>query len=165
VNECVSALADAGLPCEIVAGGGTGTYHLTGASPVMTELHAGTYALMDTSHEALIPGVFVPALHVMATVVSVHGTEVVLDSGRKAVTADQGMPAAADPAVTTRFIAEEHLGISAPPGLLRPGDRVPVIAGYAPTTVNLHGVVYVSSGGTVVDVWPVRARHGTADAM
>ena len=23
----------------------------------------------------------------------------------------------------------------------------------------------ISSGGTVVDVWPVRARHGTADAM
>ena len=165
VAECVTALASVGLPCEIVAGGGTGTYHLTGASPVMTELHAGSYALMDTSHEALIPGVFVPALHVMATVVSVHGTEAVVDSGRKAVSADQGMPTAADPAITTRFIAEEHLGISAPPGLLRIGDRVPVIAGYAPTTVNLHGVVYVSSGGTVVDVWPVRARHGTADAM
>jgi D-serine deaminase-like pyridoxal phosphate-dependent protein len=165
VAACVDALAGAGLRCEIVAGGGTGTYHLTGASPVMTELHAGTYALMDTSHEALIPGAFRPALHVMATVVSVHGTEAVLDSGRKAVSADLAMPAPADPAITTRFIAEEHLGVSAPAGMLRVGDRVPVIAGYAPTTVNLHGVVYVSSAGGVIDIWPVRARHGTADAM
>ena len=163
--ECVGALSAAGLPAEIVAGGGTGTFLLTGANPLMTELHAGTYALMDTSHEALIPGVFVPALHVWATVVSVHGTEVVLDSGRKAVSADQGMPAVDDPQIETRFIAEEHLGISAPAGRLRVGDHVPVIAGYAPTTINLHGVMYVSSGDTIVDVWPVRARHGTADAM
>ena len=165
VAECVDALARAGLACDIVAGGGTGTFHLTGASPVMTELHAGTYALMDTSHEALIPGVFQTAMYVLATVISVHGTEAVLDSGRKAVSADMAMPAPADPSVTTRFIAEEHLGISAPAGALRVGDRIPVIAGYAPTTVNLHGVVYVSSGGTIVDVWPVRARHGTADVM
>jgi D-serine deaminase-like pyridoxal phosphate-dependent protein len=163
VTACVDALAGAGLRCEIVAGGGTGTYHLTGASPVMTELHAGTYALMDTSHEELIPGVFRPALHVMATVISVHGTEAVLDSGRKAISADHAMPAAADPAITTRFIAEEHLGIAAPAGMLSVGQRVPVIAGYAPTTVNLHGVAYVTSAGSVIDVWPVRARHGTAD--
>jgi D-serine deaminase-like pyridoxal phosphate-dependent protein len=75
------------------------------------------------------------------------------------------MPAPADPAITTRFIAEEHLGVSAPAGMLSVGDRVPVIAGYAPTTVNLHGVAYVSSAGGVIDIWPVRARHGTADAM
>jgi D-serine deaminase-like pyridoxal phosphate-dependent protein len=165
VAACVDALAGVGLGCDIVAGGGTGTYHLTGASPVMTELHAGTYVLMDTSHEALIPGVFQPAMHVLATVISVHGSEAVLDSGRKAVSADMAMPAPADPSLTTRFIAEEHLGIRAPAGVLRIGDRAPVIAGYAPTTVNLHGVVYASSGGTIVDVWPVRARHGTADVM
>lgn len=165
VTGCVAALAAAGLPCQIVAGGGTGTFNLTGAHASYTELHAGSYVLMDTSHEALIPGMFEPAMHVMATVVSVHRTEAVLDSGRKAVSADQGMPAAADSAITTRFIAEEHLGVSAPAGRLSIGDRVPVIAGYAPTTVNLHGVVYVTSGGIVKDAWPVRARHGTADAM
>jgi D-serine deaminase-like pyridoxal phosphate-dependent protein len=76
------------------------------------------------------------------------------------------MPAVAGGEITTRFIAEEHLGIRAPAaGMLHVGDRVQVIAGYAPTTVNLHGVIYVSSAGTVVDAWPVRARHGTADAM
>ncbi len=165
VTACVDALASAGLRCDIVAGGGTGTFNLTGASPVMTELHAGSYALMDTSHQELIPGFFEPALHVMATVISVHGAEAVLDAGRKAVSSEGAMPAPADASLTTRFIAEEHLGISAPAGTLTIGDRVPVIPGYAPTTVNLHGVAYVSSGGTVVDVWPVRARHGTADAM
>jgi D-serine deaminase-like pyridoxal phosphate-dependent protein len=166
VASCADALAGAGLPCEIVAGGGTGTFDLTGASPVMTELHAGSYVVMDTSHAALIPGVFEPAMHVLATVISTRGTEAVLDCGRKAVSPDMAMPAVAGGEVTTRFIAEEHLGIRAPAaGMLHVGDRVQVIAGYAPTTVNLHGVIYVSSAGTVVDAWPVRARHGTADAM
>lgn len=165
IGECVDALADAGLACEIVAGGGTGTFHLTGASPVMTELHAGTYVVMDTVHEALIPSVFESALHVIGTVISVRGTEAVLDCGRKAVSADMGMPVAAEPAIAIRFIAEEHLGIGAPTRRLSVGDRVPIIPGYAPTTVNLYGVVYVSSGETIVDVWPIRARHGTADAM
>jgi D-serine deaminase-like pyridoxal phosphate-dependent protein len=38
------------------------------------------------------------------------------------------------------------------------GDRLEVISGYGPTTVNLHDVYYVVEHDVVVDVWPVRAR-------
>ncbi len=166
VTATVDALADAGLPCQIVAGGGTGTFDVTGAHPSMTELHAGSYTLMDTAHMALVPGTFQVAMHVHATVISRYREQAVLDSGRKAVSSDTTPPAVDADGVVTRFVAEEHLGIGLPAdSALKVGDRVRVIAGYAPTTVNLHGVMYVASGGNVIDVWPVRARHGTADAM
>jgi D-serine deaminase-like pyridoxal phosphate-dependent protein len=168
VTTTIGALADAGLPCQIVAGGGTGTFDVTGANPVMTELHAGSYAVMDTSHQALAPGSFQVAMHVYATVISRYGVDAVVDSGRKAVSPDAAMPAVDvdGDTIVTRFIAEEHLGLRLPvDSPLRIGDRVRVIAGYAPTTVNLHGVMYVASAGTVTDVWPIRARHGTADAI
>lgn len=164
VQTTVDALAAEGLPCEIVAGGGTGTFPLTGAEPVMTELHAGSYVVMDASHELLIPGRFATAMHVLGTVISRHGTEAVLDTGRKAVSPDAAMPKVALDGVETRFIAEEHLGISVPPDLpLRIGDKVKVIGGYAPTTVNLHGRFLVVKDDTVIDVWQIRARHSTPE--
>jgi D-serine deaminase-like pyridoxal phosphate-dependent protein len=132
----------------------------------MTELHAGSYVVMDTNHGDLIPGSFDVAMHVHATVTSRRGGNAVLDSGRKAVSSDAAMPAVAGGQIATRFVAEEHMGIRLPgDSTLRRGDRVLVVAGYAPTTVNLYGVLFVSSGGMVVDAWPIRARHGTADAM
>jgi D-serine deaminase-like pyridoxal phosphate-dependent protein len=166
VTAHVEALSRAGFPCAIVAGGGTGTYHLTGAHPTMTELHAGSYVVMDTNHTDLIPGSFEVAMHVHATVINRRGDNAVLDSGRKAVSSDMALPAVAGGQIATRFVAEEHLGIRLPAGAaLGRGDRVLVVAGYAPTTVNLYGVMFVSSRGIVVDAWPIRARHGTADTM
>ncbi len=164
VQATVDALAAHGLRCEIVAGGGTGTFPLTGTEPVMTELHAGSYVVMDVSHELLIPGRFATAMHVLGTMISRHGTAAVLDTGRKAVSPDAAMPSVALEGVGTRFIAEEHLGITLPPGSpLRVGDKVKVIGGYAPTTVNLHGRFFVIQDDKVVDVWRVQARHGTPE--
>ena len=38
------------------------------------------------------------------------------------------------------------------------GDRVEVVPGYCPTTINLHEVYHVVENGVVVDLWPVLAR-------
>ena len=38
------------------------------------------------------------------------------------------------------------------------GDRVRLISGYAPTTVNLHDVLFAVRGGEVAGVWPVFPR-------
>src|SRR5689334_21374588 len=83
VTAHVEALSKAVLRPAIVAGGGTGTYHLTGAHPTMTELHAGSYVVMDVNHGDLIPGSFEVAMHVHATVIDRRGDNAVLDSGRK----------------------------------------------------------------------------------
>ena len=38
------------------------------------------------------------------------------------------------------------------------GDRARLVCGYAPTTVNLHDVLFAVHGDRVVDVWPVFPR-------
>ena len=43
-------LRDSGLPCEIVSAGGTGTYDISGRIEGITEIQAGSYALMDTDY-------------------------------------------------------------------------------------------------------------------
>lgn len=38
------------------------------------------------------------------------------------------------------------------------GDKLEVVSGYGPTTVNLHDVYYVVENDVVVDVWPIYTR-------
>ena len=51
----VDALHDDGHEIEIVSAGGTNTYDMTGGHPCVTELQAGTYAVMDTPTPAWRP--------------------------------------------------------------------------------------------------------------
>jgi D-serine deaminase-like pyridoxal phosphate-dependent protein len=76
----VDALRADGREIEIVSAGGTNTYDMTGADPRVTELQAGTYAVMDAGYARLAPA-FHPALTVLATVVSRKGSTAVLDCG------------------------------------------------------------------------------------
>ena len=156
--EAVDYLARAGFESKVISGGGTGTYNITGAHPRLTELQAGSYVVMDAFHAQLVPG-FPVALTVLATVISRQGIRVVLDSGRKTVGSELGLPRLKDVPAATASIAEEHLLVDVDPGNpLRVGDRVEVISGYGPTTVNLHDVYYVVEKDVVTDVWPVRTR-------
>jgi D-serine deaminase-like pyridoxal phosphate-dependent protein len=154
------ALAAEGLASAVVSAGGTGTYFITGACAGITEVQAGSYALMDAFHEALVPGGFRIGMTVLATVVSRRGSTIVLDCGRKSVGIDFVSPPLRDhPGVAARYYAEEHAlfdfdGI--PP--LDIGETAEIVAGYGPTTVNLHDAFHVVRGGEVVDVWPVTPR-------
>ena len=38
------------------------------------------------------------------------------------------------------------------------GDKMRLVCGYAPSTVNLHDVIFAVEGDQVVDVWPVFPR-------
>ena len=57
---------------------------MTGATTGVTEIQAGSYALMDTSHGAIVSD-FEPALTVLSTVMSRHEQTIVLDAGRKTI--------------------------------------------------------------------------------
>lgn len=156
--EAVDAVRAAGIECPVVSAGSTNTYDITGMNRRITELQAGSYVFMDAYHGLLAPQ-FPPALTVLGTVVSRHGTSVVLDCGRKTVGGEPGVPRVDLEGWRTRGLSEEHLLLESPPeSPVRVGDRLRVIAGYAPTTVNLHDVYYVIEGGVVADVWPVLAR-------
>jgi len=154
-------LAGAGFPMAVVSAGGTGTYDLTGMNPRVTEIQAGSYALMDATRLALISE-FAPALTVLTTVISRQGNRLVLDGGKKTVGVDFTLPPIAgltpEQAVPRRA-AEEHLLYDVTQECsLAAGDRVEVVPGYCPTTINLHEAYHVVEDGVVVDLWPVLAR-------
>jgi len=158
--DAVDHLAECGYPSTDVSAGGTGTYFITGANPRITEVQAGSYVLMDCFHGNLVPGGFEIAMTVLATVISRQGNTVVLDAGRKAVGIDfVTPPLLAYPDGEVRYYAEEHclVDFSGPPPLDL-GDRAELVAGYGPTTVNLHDVFHVLEDDVVVDVWPVFPR-------
>jgi D-serine deaminase-like pyridoxal phosphate-dependent protein len=168
--EVVDAFERRGLPTEIVAAGGLGTWDITGANPRITEIHAGSYIFMDAFHRNLVPG-FEVALTVLAGVISRNGSLAVLDCGRKAIGIDRTLPELVSGEAVVRFehgehfIHEEHTAIVLNPGAsLDVGDRVELMSGYAPTTVNLYDIYYVVDEERVIDVWPIRARYGSASA-
>jgi D-serine deaminase-like pyridoxal phosphate-dependent protein len=152
------AIGDAGHQVEIVSGGGTNTYDMTGVHAAVTELQAGTYAVMDTGYAALAPR-FEPVLSVQARVLSRQGGTAVLDCGTKAIAVDVTPPSLPPSVGTVREVHEEHLILDTAPGAaLRPGEPVRIAVGYAGGTVNLHDAYYVVDGDELAGVWPIVAR-------
>ena len=158
--ETARLLREAGLPCPIVSAGGTGTFDISGRVPGVTEIQAGSYALMDTDYgDVCVP--FLPAFYVLGTVVSRPGLDrIVLDCGHKSATKDHGHPSVDGiaGAVVTAF-NDEHAVVSVPAECtIAIGDRVRLRPSHTDPTVNLHDVFYVAEGDRVVDVWPITAR-------
>jgi D-serine deaminase-like pyridoxal phosphate-dependent protein len=154
----VAAIEADGIDVPTVSAGGTSTFDTTGADPRVTELQPGAYALMDLSRRRLLTD-FEIALTVAATVVSRHGDRVVLDCGLKAVNSKQRLPQLATHSGEVVFVDEEHLRFDATPPAPRRGDRVEVIPGYGPLTINLYDRFHVVSAGEIVAEWPVVARR------
>lgn len=154
----VESLERAGFAIEIVSAGGTNTYDMTGVQPRVTELQAGTYALMDAAFASLCP-VFKPALTLLGTVVSRHETTAVLDCGTKVVAVDLARPVPLDLSIKVREVHEEHTLLDvAREHPLHFGDRVELTVGYCGGTVNLHDVYHIVERDRVVDIWPILAR-------
>jgi D-serine deaminase-like pyridoxal phosphate-dependent protein len=150
----------AGLACDIVSAGGTGTYDISGRVDGITEIQAGSYALMDTDYGAVgVP--FEPAFWVIGTVVSRPTRDrCVADCGHKSMTKDHSLPAVRGiEGATVTSLNDEHATIALPPdSAVHIGDRVQLLPSHVDPTINLHDVFYVVDGDTVVDVWPIAAR-------
>ncbi|MDH7500467.1 MAG: alanine racemase, partial [candidate division NC10 bacterium] len=161
--ESKERMERAGLPVEIVSGGGTGTYAITGQIPGITEVQAGSYLFMDTRYRGIegLEG-FGCALTVLATVISrPHPQRAIIDAGMKAMTHEFGMPAPKDlPGAKLISLAEEH-GIISLDGAdpdWKVGDKVELIVSHACTTVNLHDRYLVMRNGSLEATWPIAAR-------
>jgi len=146
-----------GLPVQVLSGGGTGTYDMSGVMDGVDEVQAGSYALMDHYYAKRRPE-FAIALNVIATVISSNGSDhAVLDVGVKGVGAEFGVPVLADrpDVVIPRFESEEHASVKVGGPPLKVGDRVRLVPSHACTTCNLHRRIFVVRGGMVEDVWAI----------
>jgi len=141
---------------DVISGGGTGTYT---TNKWVTELQAGSFALMDTDYGKL-DAPFRQALFVLGTVISVNPRGwAVLDVGLKAIAMDHGNPTVEGG--TLWFVSDEHTTYAPADGrpLPKVGDRVRVIPAHIDPTIAKHECMYLVDGDDVLETWPVDLRH------
>jgi len=151
-------IEQSGIKVNIVTGGGTGTYTITGDCAGVDEVQAGSYACMDWSYSDIRPE-FRQAQSILATVISRPSSEfVIIDVGTKGVGAEFGPPRVKDlpGASVTKFGSEEHAGVSlSPDSKISIGDKIQIIPSHGCTTCNLYREYIVYRDGMVTDVWPI----------
>tara|TARA_R110002094_G_scaffold171498_1_gene153444 strand:+ start:3124 stop:4287 length:1164 start_codon:yes stop_codon:yes gene_type:complete len=168
VKDAVSALKQDGLECDIVGGGGTGSYHFESASGVFNELQCGSYAFMDADYGRILDengtrideGEWENALFILTTVMS-HAKvdKAIVDAGLKAQSVDSGLPTIfGRDDVEYVKCSDEHGVVSDPDGALKVNDKLRLVPGHCDPTCNVHDWYVGVRGGKVETVWPVSAR-------
>lgn len=159
LREMRDALLRAGHAIEVVSAAGTSTVPEAIADPVITELQAGVYALMEP--ELLVMGLpFRCAASIRGTVISRHSDHMVVDVGRRVVGVEYGPPVPRGFEAERVAVSDEHATVAlreVPPL----GSQVDFIPGQIRTTFNLHDHVWITRQDRVVDYWAVAARSSS----
>ena len=168
VADAVAALADQGLACDIVGGGGTGSYYFEGKSGVYNELQCGSYAFMDADYGRILDkngaridhGEWDNALFILTAVMSHAKPDMAIcDAGLKAQSVDSGLPVIfGRDNVSYVKCSDEHGVISDPDGVLKVGDKLRLVPGHCDPTCNVHDWYVGVRNGKVEALWPVTAR-------
>jgi len=168
VRDAVEALATVGLTCEIVGGGGTGSYYFEGGSGVFNELQCGSYAFMDADYgrirnqdgQRIDQGEWENALFILTSVMSHAKPDLaVVDAGLKAQSVDSGLPVVFGRSdVTYTKCSDEHGVISDPDGALAINEKLRLVPGHCDPTCNVHDWYVGVRNGVVETLWPVSAR-------
>lgn len=143
---------------DVVSAGGTGTYHLHDR---VTEVQAGSYALMDTYY-ARLGHPFEQAVHVYGTVISATAKFAVADVGLKAMAMDHGNPMLETldgNGADVWFLSDEHVTFVPHAGVASVGDRVRLPPAHIDPTMALHATAWVARGHEVIDRWPIDLRN------
>ena len=167
-RDAVEALKEEGLTCDVVGGGGTGTFYFEGASGVYNELQAGSYAFMDHDYgldldkdgRRIDQGEWENALFILTMVMSHKKPDVAIcDAGLKVQSMDSGLPVVyGRKDLTYLGAADEHGLIVDPDGALEVGDKLRLVPGHCDPTCNMHDSYVGVRNGKVEVVWPVSAR-------
>lgn len=165
--ETVALLQREGFNCDIVSGGGTGTYDMYEGLTI-NELQAGSYLFMDSDYLQIGSRSgdkeyrdFACALQVLATVISVPTqNRAIIDAGMKALSIDSGMPLVKDHlAVLYRSGGDEHGILDLPSGSpWKIGEKLLMIPSHCDTTLNQFDWLYGIRNGRVESVWNLSAR-------
>lgn len=159
----VAALAQAGVACEVVTGGGSGSVEFDLGSGVYTELQPGSYVFMDGDYgrneyaDALR---FEHSLFLASTVMSLgDGEQVVLDAGLKSLAVDSGLPTVWGAELDYIAANDEH-GLVRTRGGARPalGEQLLLVPGHCDPTLNLHDELIAIRDGVVEAIWLIAAR-------
>lgn len=155
--EARAALLAAGFPVDVVSAAGTSTLIEALANPLITEIQAGVYALMEPELlDSSLP--FRCAVAIRGTVISRHPGRIVLDIGRRVVGLEYGPPVPIGFVASRIAMGDEHATIEMADPLPALGSEVDLAPGQIRTTFNLHDNVWVSRGGRLIDSWPITAR-------
>ena len=168
VADAIEALESVGLECDIVGGGGTGSYYFEGESGVYNELQCGSYAFMDADYGRILDrdgkridqGEWQNALFLLTSVMShAKADRAICDAGLKAQSVDSGLPVIFG-RTDVEYIkcTDEHGLIADPDGVLKVGDKLKLVPGHCDPTCNVHDWYVGVRNGKVEALWPITAR-------
>ena len=168
VADAVQGLKSNGLECDIVGGGGTGSYYFESQSNVYNELQCGSYAFMDADYGRILDengkriddGEWENALFILTTVMShSKADKAIVDAGLKAQSVDSGLPFVYGRTdVEYLKCSDEHGVVADPNGALKVNDKLKLVPGHCDPTCNVHDWYVGVRNGKVETVWPVSAR-------
>ncbi|MEM6887947.1 MAG: 3-hydroxy-D-aspartate aldolase BhcC [Pseudomonadota bacterium] len=168
VRETMALLSAEGIACDIVGGGGTGSYYFESNSGVFNELQCGSYAFMDADYGRILDengnrideGEWENALFILTSVMShAKPDKAIVDAGLKAQSVDSGLPTIFGRTdVTYVKCSDEHGVVADPDGVLAVNDKLKLVPGHCDPTCNVHDWYVGVRNGKVETLWPVSAR-------
>ncbi|WP_170504592.1 3-hydroxy-D-aspartate aldolase BhcC [Ruegeria arenilitoris] len=168
VKDAVDGLTAEGLECDIVGGGGTGSYYFESTSGVYNELQCGSYAFMDADYGRILDqdgnridrGEWENAFFILTSVMShAKADKAIVDAGLKAQSVDSGLPVIFG-RTDVEYIkcSDEHGVVADPDGALKVNDKLRLVPGHCDPTANVHDWYVGVRNGKVETLWPVSAR-------
>ncbi|MFY0661596.1 MAG: DSD1 family PLP-dependent enzyme [Shimia sp.] len=168
VQDAVDGLKAEGIACELVSGGGTGSYYFESNSGVYNELQCGSYAFMDADYGRILDkdgnridqGEWENAFFILTSVMShAKADKAIVDAGLKAQSVDSGLPVIfGRDDVEYIKCSDEHGVVMDPTGALKVNDKLKLVPGHCDPTANVHDWYVGVRDGKVETVWPVSAR-------
>jgi len=168
VKDAVEGLKAEGIECELVSGGGTGSYYFESNSGVYNELQCGSYAFMDADYGRILDkdgnridqGEWENAFFILTSVMShAKADKAIVDAGLKAQSVDSGLPVIfGRDDVEYIKCSDEHGVVMDPNGVLKVNDKLKLVPGHCDPTANVHDWYVGVRNGKVECVWPVSAR-------
>ncbi|MFT7008682.1 MAG: 3-hydroxy-D-aspartate aldolase [Colwellia sp.] len=166
VVRTIEMLKAEGLECDIVGGGGTGSYYFEGSSGVFNELQCGSYAFMDADYQRIHDkegkkiSEFENSLFILTSVMShTKADKAICDAGLKVQSVDSGLPYIfGRDDVEYIKCSDEHGVISDPDGILKINEKLKLVPGHCDPTCNVHDYYVGVRNGKVETLWPVSAR-------
>jgi len=168
VRDAVDTLKAEGLECDIVGGGGTGSYYFESNSGVFNELQCGSYAFMDADYGRILDkdgkriddGEWENAFFILTSVMShAKADKAIVDAGLKVQSIDSGLPVIFG-RTDVEYVkcSDEHGVVMDVDGVLKVNDKLHLVPGHCDPTANVHDWYVGVRAGKVETLWPVSAR-------